>query len=79
MHHKYLHGRPSVQEASGTQVRTQAMPMTAKGMLATMMMAMMMLVFTIIVHFVLGIVVNDAVLPFQASRTRELPQEMAGP
>ena len=55
-------GGGSIQEASGNQVLTIAMPMTAKGMLATMMMAMMMLVFAVVVHFVLGVVVNDAVL-----------------
>ena len=55
-------GGGSVQEASGTQVLTIAMPMTAKGMLATMMLAMMMLVFAIVVHFVLGVVVYGAVL-----------------
>ena len=54
-------GGGSVQEASGRRVLTLAMPMTAKGMLATMMMAMMMLLFAVVAHVVLGFVVNDAV------------------
>ncbi len=55
-------GGGSVQEASGRRVLTIAMPMTAKGMLVTMMMAMMMLLFAVVVHFILGIVVSNAVL-----------------
>ena len=51
-------GGGGVQEASGNQVLTLAMPMTAKGMLATMMM----LIFAVVVHFVLGVVINDAIL-----------------
>ena len=51
-------GGGGVQEASGNQVLTIAMPMTAKGMLATMMM----LLFAVVVHFVLGVVVNGAIL-----------------
>ncbi len=55
-------GGGSVQEASGRRVLTLAMPMTAKGMLITMMMAMMMLIFAVVVHFILGVVVSNAVL-----------------
>ncbi len=55
-------GGGSVQEASGRRVLTIAMPITAKGMLVTMMVAMMMLLFAVVVHFILGVVVNSAVL-----------------
>ena len=51
-------GGGSVQEASGKRVLTIAMPMTAKGMLVTMMM----LLFAVVVHFILGVVVNSAAL-----------------
>ena len=54
-------GGGEIQEAAGIRVRTLNMPATAKLMILLMMMAMMGLVFAVIVHFVLGIVVADAV------------------
>ena len=54
-------GGGEIQEAAGVRVKTLNMPGTAKLMLLLMMMAMMGLVFAVIVHFVLGIVVADAV------------------
>ena len=55
-------GGGQVQETSGRQVITLSMPMTAKAMLMLMMMAMMMLLFAVVVHVILGINVNTAVL-----------------
>ncbi len=54
-------GGGEIQEAAGVRVKTLVMPGTAKLMLMLMMMAMMGLVFAIVVHFVLGIVVADAI------------------
>lgn len=54
-------GGGEIQEAAGVRVRTLNMPATAKLMILLMMMAMMGLVFAVIVHFVLGIVVANAV------------------
>lgn len=55
-------GGGQVQETSGRRVLTLVMPWTAKGMIVLMMMAMMMLLFAVVVHFILGVVVSDAVL-----------------
>ena len=55
-------GGGGVQETSGRQVLTLAMPATAKGMIVLMMMGMMMLVFAVVVHVILGINVSTAVL-----------------
>lgn len=55
-------GGGGVQEASGRRVLTLTMPWTAKGMIALMMMAMMALLFAVIVHVVLGVTVQNAVL-----------------
>lgn len=55
-------GGGGVQETSGRHVLTLAMPATAKGMIVLMMMGMMMLVFAVVVHVILGINVNTAVL-----------------
>ncbi len=54
-------GGGEIQEAAGIRVRTLNMPATANLMILLMMMAMMGLVFAVIVHFVLGIVVANAV------------------
>ncbi len=48
--------------AAGSQVITLAMPATAKGMVVLMMMGMMMLLFAVVVHVLLGVNVNTAVL-----------------
>ena len=54
-------GGGKVQEASGRQVLTLAMPGAAKAMIVLMMMAMMMMLFAVVAHVVLGFVVNGAV------------------
>ncbi len=55
-------GGGQVQESTRRQVQTLQMPGTAKVMLLMMMMAMMMLLFAVVVHVILGINVNTAVL-----------------
>jgi hypothetical protein len=55
-------GGGGVQQTSGRQVLSLAMPATAKAMIGLMMMGMMMLLFAVVVHVILGINVNTAVL-----------------
>ena len=61
-------GGGELQEAAVGKVKTLEMPGSAKLMLMLMVMAMMGLVFAIVVHFVLGIVVADAISDGNASR-----------
>ena len=60
------------QEAAVDKVKTLEMPGSAKIVLELMMMAMMGLVFAIVVHFVLGIVVADAISDGNASRVETI-------
>ena len=57
-------GGGGVQQTSDRQVLTLAMPPTAKAkaMVVMMMMGMMMLLFAVVVHVILGINVNTAML-----------------
>ena len=65
-------GGGEFQEAAVGKVKTFEMPGSAKLMLMLMMMAMMGLVFAIVIHFVLGIVVADAISDGNASRVETI-------
>ena len=65
-------GGGELQEAVGGGVKTVVMPGSAKLMLMLMVMAMMGLVFAIVAHFVLGIVVADAISDGNASRVETI-------
>ena len=65
-------GGGEIQEAAVGKVKTLEMPGSAKLMLVLMMMAMVGLVFAIVMHFVLGIVVADAISDGNASRVETI-------
>ena len=52
-------GGGSVQEASGSQVKTLKMPATAKGFIIFMMMGMMLIVGAVVAHIIVGVQVNN--------------------
>ena len=52
-------GGGSVQQASGSQVRTLQMPATAKAFLGLMMMAMMIVLGAVVAHVVVGVVIGN--------------------
>ena len=55
-------GGGGVQQTTGRRVLLMAMPTTAKAMVMLMMIGMMMLLFAVVIHVILGINVNTAVL-----------------